>query len=66
MGTVLRAVCGIAIALAVYSPRAFSSVFDTPSLMSVKAQLSAAHPADKVGILVEDGLRRLPGARTAR
>jgi hypothetical protein len=60
MGTLLRAVFGIAIALAVYAPDRFMSVFDTPRLAAVKADLAATHPGADLWRMIGNELKRLP------
>ena len=57
MGTLLRAVFGFAIALAVYSPHAFATYLGTTRLTAVKAELAATHPKADLQAMIRDELK---------
>ena len=59
MGTLLRAVIGFAIALAVYFPHAFATYLGTTRLAAVKAELAATHPKADLQAVIRDELKRL-------
>jgi hypothetical protein len=63
MGTVLRAVFAFAVAFSLADPRGFASVFETPRLAAVKAELAAAHPGASVQLMLENGLKTLKHGR---
>jgi hypothetical protein len=62
MGTLFRAIIGIAIGYALYAPHSFAAHFDTPRLVAVKAELAATHPGADLRHIVENGLKQLSTA----
>lgn len=48
MGTVLKAVIGFGIAFYVWSPASFAAHFETPAVASLRTQIEAAHPHDRL------------------
>jgi len=58
MRILLRAALGFTIAFAVYSPHGFATYFGTPAMVQVKAELAAAHPADKLRDAIGGALRQ--------
>ena len=62
MGTLIRAIFGIAIGYWLYAPHSFAAHFDTPRLQAAKAELAATHPGADLRLIVENGLRQLSTA----
>jgi hypothetical protein len=56
-----RVALGFLIAYAVFAPHSLATHFETPWMANVKAQLVAAHPADKLRGMAEDALDQLRG-----
>ena len=59
MGTLIRAVFGIAVGYWLYAPDSFAAHFNTPRLMAAKAEIAATHPGADLRLIVENGLKRL-------
>jgi hypothetical protein len=48
MGTLFKAVIGFAIAFYVWSPASFAAHFDTTATASLRSQIQASHPRERL------------------